>query len=179
MEARIYFKRKSAIRRLDKARIKFDIDPKTDEFSFRLGDVRIKSDEAEKDLAYAAFTSLLNLRIPRIFNGLSVNKVTIYDTLLKEENSHIKQGKGKEGKAHWMISYGDDKFNPPINSSSIFSPEAFRSVIRIRIHGKNIDSCESCYDKIRRGDVRFTWKGDIEIPSHCGVKDKVNFTEEY
>ena len=168
MESRIYFNRKALLRRLEENYIGINGDKDREFNTFVIGNqCSFHSEASDPKIAYAKITDYTGLRIPRILKRLKVIEVTLFEILLKEENLHINQGSGKEGKSQWTISYGDDMFNPP-NDGPNWS-EAYRSVIRIRVRGISIHSVQDCYNKIRKGETNNEWKGNGHKPSHCGL----------
>ena len=169
MEARIYFRTSSVRNRLEKS-------------GYGLCDENLRESYLDKhfefhhdlnsNLVYTKITEFHDLKVPVLCKGLKVVKVTVFDTLNKEENHHIKQGQGSEGKSRWNISFGDEKFEIP-TANEYNTTYAYKSIIRIRIHGTDIQSAKACYDKIRQGKLGGNWKGEGFPPSHCGLPSGV------
>ncbi|MFA6184316.1 MAG: hypothetical protein WC682_04410 [Parcubacteria group bacterium] len=174
MEARIYFNKKSALRRMVKAGILNEGEgEKESGYNYTSLGVATVIRENGNPEVYVKFNDMVNLEVHRIFKGLKILKVTIYDTILKEENHHIKQGTDSMGKAVYSVTYADKKFEVPtacIHSSAY----AYRSVITIRVGSVNIQSAVDCYKKIREGQSSEKWKGDNGIPSHCGLSQTLD-----
>jgi len=170
MEARIYFSRKAVLNRLKKNQVPIIGEEKLNFHISSYGNLKVNGDDTDNRYAYLKITEYTELEIHPFLKGLKIYKVTLYETLSKEENLHIKQGAGTEGKSRWSVNYGDERFNPPTGSLHGCS-EAYRSVIRIRINGTDLQSAKDCYKKIRRGEMPAKWKGETDIPSHCGLSN--------
>lgn len=167
MEARVYFDRAEVLKALKEH--KMEIGGEEDGFFYTsAGGCYVVGESSEPDLAYFKITEYLDLEIHPFLAELQFSKITLFDTLSKEENLHIKQGTGREGKTLWSITYGDKKFDAPTACTTSWA-YAYKSVIRIRIKGTSLDSVKACYDKIRKGEMENIWKGEDTIPSHCGL----------
>lgn len=167
MEARIYFRLKSVQARVEKANL----------LRNHLESYLDKSAEFIVDklsnLVYIKVYEYHELDIPVLCKGLKIVKIVIFDTLNKEENNHIPQGQGKEGKTKWTVYFDSEEFEIP-NNNPYNSTYAYKSLIKIRIYGTNVQSVKSCYNKIRKGDIDNCWKGASYAPSHCGLPETHN-----
>jgi hypothetical protein len=175
MQARIYFNRSSVLRRMEKKGIlEKGEDEKESGYQYtEIGSVKIIREKGSPE-AYIKVNDIINLEVHRIFKGLKIINVTIFDTLLKEENQHIKQGTDSMGRATYSTTYIDEKFQAP--TASQHQPAyGYRSVIKIRVRSTNLQSAIDCYKNIREGESSDNWKGDSGIPSHCGLPQ--TFTE--
>lgn len=170
MEARIYFRRQSVLNRLEKNNVEVKGDVKGDLYvGYSSSDgCHIKGDKEEPNLAYQKITDFVDLEVHHYLKGLKIVKISLFDTLSKEENLHIKQGSGSEGKSHWSISYGDKRFTCQVSGNEYVSEaHSYISLVKIRIKSTDLQSAKACYDKIRKGEMNNTWKGELITPSHC------------
>jgi len=180
MEARIYFNKQAVLRRLEKAGVlKKEEGKKESGYNYtNLGNTTVIREDKEPDLAYVKANDVIDLEIHRIFKGLKIVNVTIFDTLLKEENQHIKQGTDSMGRATYSVTYTDEKFDIP-TASQYGCAYAFRSLIKVRVRSTNLQSAVDCYKSIREGKSSENWKGSNGIPSHCGLSPALKSEEMY
>ena len=180
MEARIYLNRRAVLRRLEKAGLlKKEADKEETGYSFtQLGSATVIREDKEPDLAYVKVNDIIDLEIHRIFKGLKLVNVSIFDTLLKEENQHIKQGAGTMGRATYSVTFTDEKFEIPTVNQFGYA-YAFRSLIKVRVRSTNLQSAVDCYKSIREGESSENWKGNACIPSHCGLPPALKSEEMY
>lgn len=180
MEARIYFNRQAVLRRLEKAGLlkKGGGKVETGYNYTQLGNTTVIREDKEPYLAYVKVNDIIDLDIHRIFKGLKIVNVSIFDTLLKEENQHIKQGADSMGRATYSVTYTDEKFDIP-TASQYGSAYAFRSLIKVRVRSTNLQSAVDCYKSIREGKSSENWKGNACIPSHCGLPPALKSEEMF
>ncbi len=170
MELRAYYKKADVKQKLEEASIKPSNHASDDNpFQYRWGG--FTQDDNDPELVYCTLRSAIE-QLPTIIKGTEPEKVSLHAKLAAEQNQHIKQGSGKEGKSSWEIEFGSEKFAPSCGHKNFCMCEAFRAVINIWIYGSSIQSVLDCYDRIRQGKLGGEWQG-----SPSAIVATVNFDE--
>jgi len=155
MKKRVYVRKHSAQKRLEKAGILQQVMPE-EPWKYSWGP--FVADDSSDSLVYYQSKSLIG-EPPVLAKGLKVVKVSLHAKLAAEQNQHLKQGCGKEGQASWEVEFGAEKFEAPTASPSSYNANAFRSIVTILVRSEKLKSAQDCYKKIREGELGGNWKG--------------------